>query len=111
MVQHCDVRDLGRKLFEQLQPFRAHAVVERSETGNIATRLGKAIDEAAGDRVDNRHEYDRDSAGRFLRRPHYLRGRGQDHVRSERHHLGHLFSHLHCVACGPSNVDLGVAPD
>jgi len=104
-------RNLGRDLLEQLQPFRARAIVGRAEPGGVAARPGRAVDETAGNGIDDCHEYDGDGAGRIPQRHHDLGRRSQDHVRGKGDHLGHLPAHLLRVAPGPANVDLRVAAD
>ena len=58
-------RHAGRDLFEQLQPFSAHAVFVNREPSRVAARLCQARDETGADRVDDSHEHDRHGAGRL----------------------------------------------
>ena len=52
----------GRDLFEQFQPFAAHAI-EGGEPGSVASRSRQALDETGTDGIDHRDEYDRDRPG------------------------------------------------
>jgi hypothetical protein len=70
----------GRDLFEQLQPFTADAEFVCGESGGVASRPRQTCDEAAADRIDGRHEYDRHGATRLLQRPDDGPGRGQNDV-------------------------------
>ena len=56
-------RHAGRNLFEQFQPFPAHAVFESHETGGVAARSRNTCDEAGADRVGGDCEHDRYGAG------------------------------------------------
>ena len=64
--QHRHSRHARSDLFQQLQPFSAHAIFELCEARGVAARARKALDEAGPDGVDDRHEHDRHSAGRLL---------------------------------------------
>src|SRR5262249_43474216 len=63
---------------------RAEAVFVQDETGGVAARLRKAIDEAGADWVDDIHEYDRHIGRRLLQRRHCRARGGQDNIRCER---------------------------
>ena len=52
-------RRLRRNLFEQLQPFRAHAEFKRQEPGDVAAGPSQALDEAGADGIGEAYEYDR----------------------------------------------------
>ena len=51
IAKHRRSRHARRDLFEQLQPFPAHAVFELHETGDVAARPRQAVDEASADRI------------------------------------------------------------
>jgi hypothetical protein len=55
--------DAGGDLFQQLQPFSAHAVLSGSKTRGIAARSRQSIDEASADRIGGQRKYYRDGAG------------------------------------------------
>src|SRR5262249_39003774 len=51
--KHRHTSYVRRDLFEQFHPFSAHAVFEIRETGNVASRARKALDEACAHRIGN----------------------------------------------------------
>jgi hypothetical protein len=54
--QHRDPGDARRDLFEQLQPLASHRGLHSDETGDVPSRLRKARDKAAADRIGNERE-------------------------------------------------------
>jgi hypothetical protein len=104
-------RHSGRNLFEQFQPFRAHAVFEQGESGGIAARPRQAVDEAGADRIDDGREHDRYGAGRLQQRPHGRGGMGQDDVGRERGQFRRVPANLGNIGRSPSCVDAHVAAD
>ena len=73
-----------RGFFEQLQPFRGHAVFKTHETGDVAARPRQAVDETGADWIAKHRGHNRHGAG-HLQQWSYGRGAmGQDDVRRER---------------------------
>ena len=64
----CRSGHVWRDPLEQLQPFTTQAVFEQQEAGGVAARSGKALYEAAADRIDDIHKHDRHGTGRLLQR-------------------------------------------
>jgi hypothetical protein len=58
--------DVGRHLFEHLQPFSHHGVVDEREARNVAARAREAYDQALTDWIGDDSEDDRDGARRLL---------------------------------------------
>ncbi len=104
-------RHARRDLLEQLQPFPAHAVFERHETGGVAARPRQAVDEAGGDRIGDDREHDRHGAGRLQQRPHGRGAMGQDDVRRERGQFRRVSANFGGIGRGPAGVDPHVAAD
>ena len=69
-------RHVGRDLFEKFEPFRAHAVLEKDETGGIAARPRQTIHESSADRIDGVCEHDRHGSSYRLQRRNSRAGRG-----------------------------------
>jgi hypothetical protein len=78
MAPHCPVpgglgaipkdrrsRHAWRDLLEQVQPFRANAVLEWGKTGGVATRARQVIDKTGAHRIGDEGEHDRYAAGRL----------------------------------------------
>src|SRR5215470_16659313 len=63
-----------------------------NETGCVAARPRHTLDEAGADRVDNASKHNRDSTVRTLQRPHDGAASGQDDVRFECNHFGHILA-------------------
>ena len=68
ITKHQGSGHVGRDLLEQFGPFAAHAVFEIREAGDIAARVGHALDEAGTNRIRNVHEHDRDRTRGLLQR-------------------------------------------
>ncbi len=82
---HRRPRHAGRDLFEQLQPFYAHAVFVIHEPSRVAARPRHARDETGADRVDDSHEHNRQGAGRMQQWRHGCGASSSDEdVRRER---------------------------
>ena len=58
----------GAIQLEQLQPFSAQTAFEQQEPGSVAAWSGKAIHEAAADRINDIHKHDRHGTRRLLQR-------------------------------------------
>src|SRR5262245_28393121 len=74
-------RDLGRDLFEQLQPFGADRELVHGEAGGVAARPRQAIDKTAADRIGDQYENDRHHAGCLPHGPSTRCGGRQDDIR------------------------------
>src|SRR5262245_22298964 len=109
--QHCRSRDLGRDLFEQLQPFDGHAKFGRGEAGGVAARVRQAIDNTCANRIWNQYEYDRHGACCLLHRSDARWSRCQDDIGCECYD----FHRVPAIAIGltrrPSHVDVHIAAD
>src|SRR6266516_4153832 len=97
------------RLFEQFQPFPAHAVFEEGEPGSVAARPRQALDEAGADRVDDSREYDRHGTGCLLQRRHHRAGSRQDHVRRECDQFHGVSAAAHGIVRVPAIIDPHVA--
>src|SRR5262245_57856085 len=99
-----------RDLFEQLQPFYAHAIFKSGEPGRVATRPRQARDETGADRVDSHREHDRHGAGRLQQRGNGCSaGAGNNDVGRERGQFGRVSAKAVGVGRGPARLDLQVA--
>jgi hypothetical protein len=61
------MRQLGRRLFQNFQPFPTHGGLPMTEAGAVAAWPPEARDEALRDRIGHRIEHDRDRTGCLLR--------------------------------------------
>ena len=104
-------RHAGRDLLEQLQPFRAQAVFELGEAGDVAAWPRDALDETGADRIDGLREHDRHRAGGLPHGSHDVAAGSQDHVRGERGQFRGVAAPALGVAAGPADVDAQVAAD
>src|SRR5260370_37845536 len=64
-------------LLEQFQQFGVQTVFGQHKAGDVAARLGKAIDEARADRIAADREYDRKRTRALLKDAHARRARGE----------------------------------
>jgi hypothetical protein len=99
----------GRDLFEQIQPFSAHAVFIRSKTRGVAARPRQTIDEAGADRIGDSCEHDRHGAGRLQHQPKRRGAAGQDDVRRERDQFRRVGACAVGVTFGVATKDLYIA--
>src|SRR5262245_30508434 len=109
VVDGGDTRHGWCDLLEQLQPFRANRKLEQCEPGDIASRMGKAGDEAGTDGIGDLREDDRYCAGRPL---HWRQGGArsrEDHIRLRCHEFGRIGARPDVISAGPAIVDLEVA--
>jgi hypothetical protein len=83
----------GANLLEQLKPFPAHAVFERSKAGRIAARSCQARDKPSADWISDLDEHDRQRARRLQQRCHHARAIGDDEVGRKRDHLANVLAH------------------
>jgi hypothetical protein len=103
-------RHAGRDLFEQLQPFSAHAVFVNRESSRVAARPRQADDESGADRIDDLHEHDRHGAGRLQqRRRGYGASSSHEDVRRERGQFRRVSANVVGVGRGPASVDPHIA--
>ena len=101
---------MRRNLFEQLQPFPAHAVFGIREAGRIAARSRQALGKAAADGVGDPREHDRHGACR----PQHILGRAaddEDDVGRERGQFRRMLTHALVIACAISILDRYVVSD
>ena len=109
VLKDCHAGNAGGDVFEQFQPFRAHAEFGREKTGGVTTRPRQAIDEAGADRVEDRHEHDRHGTGRQLQLRNDRVARGKDEVWGERDELRRVSTNPVGIARDPSVVDPHIA--
>ena len=64
--KHCDARQAGHDLLEQLQPSPAQAVLERNEAGRVGVGMRHIINEPRADWIGNPGKHDRHGAARLL---------------------------------------------
>src|SRR5262245_42913395 len=79
--------DVGRNLFEYLQPLSHHGVVDEREAGNVAARTREACDETLTNWIGDDGEDDRDGAGRLLKSRSDRRGKTDEYLRRQAHHF------------------------
>jgi hypothetical protein len=102
-------RHAGCDLFEQFQPFAAHAIFEQGEAGGVATRPRQARDVTGADGIGDLYEHDRHAA-RCLKQRSNRRGPiGQNDIRSERDQFADVPTHAFGVARAQTVVDPRVA--
>ena len=99
----------GRDLLEQLQPFSADAVFEKHETGGVAARVRKAVDEPAGDWIGDDREHDWHGARRLQQRPYGRGARCQNDIRRKCGQLCRVFANSGDIGRGPADVNAYVA--
>src|SRR5229473_7108987 len=105
-------RHSRRDLFEQLDPFSAHAVFVDREPGHVAARACQTLDQACTDRVGDPHKHDWNGGSRLLQCDHERGAAGcQDNVRCKRDQFRRVFTKAVWIASGPAVVDLQVAAD
>ena len=111
----------GAICFEQLQPFRAHAVFELDEAGGVAARPRQAVDEAGADRIgDDARTRSARCGSPAATAPAVAAASGQDDVRRERQPIPPRIcecarhrprpSDSRSARCGPRSSPIAPAP-
>src|SRR5262245_65311496 len=102
-------RHAGRNLFEQLQPFRAHAVLERGKTGGVAAWPRQTRDQATADRISDLRKHDRHGPGRLEQGLHDSAAGGEDNVWRQCKQFRSVFASVVGITGAPADVDPHVA--
>jgi hypothetical protein len=113
MAPNCPApaANVGRNLFEQLQPFTADAIFVNRKTGGVAPRPRQAFDEAGPNRIGGPRKHDRHSASRLQQRRYYRASTSQDDVRRERDQFRRVSAEEFGIARAPTILDPHVAAD
>ena len=98
-----------RDLLEQLQPFRAQAVIEQDKASGVAARPRQTIDIAGADGIGDAHEHDRHGACCLKQRNQGWRAKSQDDVGRKRDQFRRVFANLVGIPRGPAIVNLHVS--
>src|SRR5215472_7196427 len=96
-------------LFEQVQPFYAHAVIDKHESSGVAARPGQTRDVTSADRVSNVYEYDRYRVCRLQQRRRCGAACRQQDVRRRRNQLPGVSPRVRHIAGTPTDIYLDVA--
>jgi hypothetical protein len=108
--QHRDPGDARCNLFEQLQPLASHRGLHSDETGDVSSRLRKARDEAAADRIGNERENDGDGACLLQQRRGDRCALRKNEVGLQRDEFLRKSLHrLDVAGCRPAGVDPDIA--
>src|SRR5262249_50109695 len=83
----------------------------KAKTGDIAARPSQTIDEAAADRINHRHEYDRHCVGRLLQCCDARTAGRQDDIRRQRDQFRREFANAIGIARAPAVIDLHIPAD
>src|SRR5215471_14633076 len=78
---------------------------------DVGARSRQALDPAAADRIDRRHEHNRHGAACLLQRAHDRAGRSQDDIRRERDQLRGVSAKAIEIAGAPAILDPHVTAD
>src|SRR6476661_7923876 len=98
-----------RDLFEQLQPFPAHRILEAGESGDVSSGLRQALDEPLADRIDDQREHDRYRGGPLAQCSQYLWAVGQDHVRHHADEFRGVFLYEFRIGRTKAIVEMDIA--
>ncbi len=102
-------RDCGRDLLEQLHQFGAHRRLQIGEAGDVAAGFGKAVDEAAADRIGDLREDDGDRPGLRLERCDHRGGMADDQIELHLDEFAREIADALGVARAPAVLDPDVA--
>jgi hypothetical protein len=107
--EYCCSRYLRRDLFEQLQPFDAHAKFGSGKAGGVAARARQASDDARADCIGDHYEHGRHGARGLLHGQDARCGGRQDDIRRERDYFHCVSAKAISITRGPSHVDVDIA--
>src|SRR5262245_24415181 len=99
---------IGSDLFEQLEPFRTHAVLVNSESRRIAAWSSQTRDKTSAYRVYDTREYNGDSTGRFQQGGYGGGSIGEYDVGHQRDQFGCRLAIAAGVTRSPAGFDLNV---
>src|SRR5499427_3172843 len=116
ICRRCRVEQEGypggarRNLLKQLQPLASHRGLYSDETGNVPSRLRKARDKAAADRIGNERENNGDGACLLQQHRGDRRALRHNEVGLQRDELLRKSLHrLDVAGCRPAGIDPDIA--